>query len=61
MTVSATVLPFARAEQIGDHRRKLLYVVAEAARAELAEVGEVLAQLRRLDARRLGQRANSGG
>ena len=49
-------LQAARAQQVDDHLRELVHVVAEAARAELAEVGEVLAQLRGFDARDFRQR-----
>ncbi len=49
------------AELVGDHLRQLLDIVAEAARAELAEIGEVLAKLGGLDARDLGQRLAGDG
>ena len=43
------------AQQIGDHRGQLFDVVSQASRAELAEVSQVFAQLRGLDAGRLGE------
>ena len=43
-------------EQIDDHHGQLLDIVAQAARAELAEVSQVLAQLGGFDAGGLGQR-----
>jgi hypothetical protein len=57
-------LEAARAEQIGNHLRELLYIVAQSTRAELAEISQVFAQLRRLDARNFcqgfaGNRANA--
>ena len=45
-----------RAQQIGDHLRELVDVVAETAGAELPEVGEIFAQLRRFHARGPGER-----
>ena len=44
------------AELIGNPGGKFRHVVTEAARAERAEIGEVLAELRGLDAGGLGQR-----
>ena len=44
------------AEHLGDHFRELLDLVAQPARAERAEVSEVLAQLRGLHARRARER-----
>ena len=49
------------AEFVGNLCGKFRHVVAEAARAEGAEIGEVLAQLRGLDAGGLGQRLAGNG
>jgi len=50
-----------RAEFLGDFFEEVGDIVAEPTRAERAEVGEVFAQLRRLDARRFRQRLAAHG
>ena len=52
----ATRTPPVEAEDLPQVRAQLLDVVADAADAELAEVGEVLANLRRVQVELLGQR-----
>ena len=49
------------AQQIGDHLGQLFDFIAQAAGAELAEIGEILAKLRRLDAGGGGERVAGDG
>ena len=48
-------------QRFGQFAAQGIHAVAQAARAELSEIGQILAKLGRLDPRRLGQRRTRNG